>query len=571
MREKKISLSAITVALVMGLVTFMLIWTVVFFLSAYLSGMEQSAVTNSEQAIVQVSNTVSNYTDEMKDIMEIVEKSYHYNSDARKNVLDTLTKARADLVGIFVYDENGGIIESYTGSHQHKVDSLKDLTYMQGEWYGKSELFISPPHVESLLRNYYPWVVSILQEIAGENGKKNRVAIDIRFSRIADYIDDVGIGKHGYCFIADLDGELVYHPQQQLIYAGLKDEIAGELAQMPDGCTRVKSVLYTVETLENCGWRIVGVSYINELVTEKLISVLKILAMMLLFILMAALVSSIVLSKKISKPIENLAGAMREFEQNAEEYSFKSVGGTAEIQALSLSFEHMVTRIQQLMIRVRQEEVTLRKTELKALQAQINPHFLYNTLDAIGWLCEEERSRDAVEMVNALAKLFRISISKGHELITIEKELEHAQSYLKIENFRYKNQFTYDFEVEEECLAYFCNKITLQPIIENAIYHGLNRMIDEGRIVIRVFAEAEDVIFEVEDNGVGMTPEQCQSILHKEQGDKSGIGIKNVNDRIKIYFGEKYGLSIVSELDEGTKVIIRMPKVRDEITEKQEG
>ena len=215
------------------------------------------------------------------------------------------------------------------------------------------------------------------------------------------------------------------------------------------------------------------------------------------------------------------------------------------------------------MNQVRQEEISLRKTELKALQAQINPHFLYNTLDAIGWLCEEERCQDAVEMVNALAKLFRISISKGHELITIQKEVEHARSYLKIQNFRYKNQFSYDFQIEEDCLQYYCNKITLQPIIENAIYHGLDRMVDEGHIQIGIYSEGEDVIFRVEDNGVGMSEEQCRSILHKEPGDNSGIGIKNVNDRIKIYFGKEYGLSIESELDVGTCVTIRMPKVEE--------
>lgn len=227
----------------------------------------------------------------------------------------------------------------------------------------------------------------------------------------------------------------------------------------------------------------------------------------------------------------------------------------------------MVTRIQKLMEQVRNEEVTLRKTELRALQAQINPHFLYNTLDSIAWMCEEERSREAVEMVNALARLFRISISKGHELIPIEKELEHARSYLKIQNYRYKNQFTYSFEVDENCLSYYCNKITLQPLIENAIYHGINRMIDEGEIIVRIYERGSEVIFEVEDNGVGMTEEQCSQILHHEPGDKSGIGIKNVNDRIRIYFGEQYGLSIESELDEGTKIIINMPKIREDTVE----
>ena len=203
----------------------------------------------------------------------------------------------------------------------------------------------------------------------------------------------------------------------------------------------------------------------------------------------------------------------------------------------------------------------MRKAELRALQAQINPHFLYNTLDSIGWMCEEERTREAVEMVNALAKLFRISISKGHEIITVEKELEHARSYLKIEKFRYKEQFSYSFDVEEDCLKYYCNKITLQPIIENAIYHGLDRMVDEGEIRISVKSRENHLIFVVEDNGIGMTEEQCREILEGTCGDKTGIGIRNVNNRIKIYFGEEYGIQIYSELDEGTRVTITMPKI----------
>ena len=198
----------------------------------------------------------------------------------------------------------------------------------------------------------------------------------------------------------------------------------------------------------------------------------------------------------------------------------------------------MVVKIQKLMEQVRQEEITLRKTELKALQAQINPHFLYNTLDAIAWMCEDGKNED-------------------------------AKSYLKIENYRYKNKFTYSFEVEESCLSYLCNKITLQPIIENAIYHGVKQMIDEGEIWIRIFEDGEDIIFQVEDNGIGMTEDQCREILRKEPGDRTGIGIKNVNDRIKIYFGSNYGLNITSELDEGTCVTIRMPKVREEEYEKK--
>ena len=185
----------------------------------------------------------------------------------------------------------------------------------------------------------------------------------------------------------------------------------------------------------------------------------------------------------------------------------------------------MVRKIQQLMATVRAEEVNLRKTELRALQAQINPHFLYNTLDSISWMCERGKNQEAVVMVNALAQLFRISISKGHELIPIRSEVQHAKSYLQIQSVRYKDQFSYRFEVDESCLDHLCNKITLQPIIENAIYHGINGLVDEGEIVIRIESQGDDILATVEDNGVGMEkradrrdfPPQRLQIRHRHQ------------------------------------------------------
>ena len=147
----------------------------------------------------------------------------------------------------------------------------------------------------------------------------------------------------------------------------------------------------------------------------------------------------------------------------------------------------------------------------------------------------------------------------------IRAEVQHAESYLQIQKHRYKDQFEYRFEVDESCQEYLCNKITLQPIIENAIYHGINGLVDEGEIVITVHPDGEDVVMTVSDNGVGMEPEQIAAILQKERSDHAGIGIKNVNDRLKIYFGENYGITIESEPDEGTTVTIRMPQVREEV------
>ena len=546
---------------VIGMVLAALAGGMVVFVSVFRRSVEQKAVIISEQAVVQASNTVRNYTADMEEIMDLIEESYGREKEERDNALETLLRIRKDVIAVTSYDEEGNMVDWWTGNYRLKEKILKNLSFIQRETGREDRLLISEPHAETLLENYYPWVVSIRKDLETGDGKKHAVVLDVRFSQIANYVDEVGIGQHGYCFIMDKKGNIVYQPQQQLIYSGLKSEQTDILTKAGDGTLVKKNVIYSIRSLDNCDWRIVGVSYIDELVTVKVKGAMQILLVMIAFVLVTVFLSSFLLTHMISHPIQNLVKAMKDFEADAEEFSYQPVHGSKEMIALSDSFGHMVGRIQDLMEKVRREEITLRKTELKALQAQINPHFLYNTLDAIGWMCEEERSQDAVEMVNALARLFRISISKGHELIPIGKEVEHARSYLMIQNFRYKNQFTYSFDIEEECLPYLCNKITLQPIIENAIYHGINRMVDEGEIRIRIYGEGDDIVFSVSDNGVGMSKEQCGNILKSEPGDQTGIGIKNVNDRIKIYFGEEYGITIESEPDEGTCVSIRMPKV----------
>ena len=557
----RISLSVVMTCVVIGLVLTVLGSVLIFFIEFYQNSMEQNAAITSEQAVVQVMNTVEDYTEGMAESMRLISVYMGKPLEERNEFFRSFMEIRSDVVAVTTYNQKGELLDCWSGGLKRKTTMLQNLSYME-EPEGRG-LRISKPHVETLFEEYYPWVVTICQNMRDEDGEELQVFMDIRFSNIASYVDDVGIGQHGYCFIQDMEGNLVYHPQQQLIYSGLKEEMTGELKSLSDGSYTRTNVIYTLHTLENCTWRVVGVSYVDELITGRVEGMIRICVILLFLVLVTAILIGILFSKVFAQPAKRLTGAMEAFEKETEDFQFVTVRGTSEISALSDSFGHMVVRIQELMEQVRQEEITLRKTELNALQAQINPHFLYNTLDSIAWMCEEDRTKEAVEMVNALARLFRISTSRGHELITLEKEVEHAKSYLKIQNYRYKNQFAYEFDVEESCLSYLCNKITLQPIIENAIYHGIDRMVDEGYIKICIREEEMAIRMTVTDNGVGMSEEQCQEILHREAGDRTGIGIKNVNDRIRIYFGEEYGLHITSELDEGTCVEIRIPKLTE--------
>ena len=564
-RLKRLSMSGVLVLVITGVVLGMVIFTMVLFLNTYQQSLVRSAQTSSRQAVEQVSNTVAGYVSDMDGLLTLVKDTLEEtgrDDQLRREFFEDLLLIRTDVAAVTTYDSAGNLLDCRTLEHEPREIIYENLSF-QGQWLSKyGEGYISQPHVESIFPGWYPWVVTMIEPLE-RDGEEAWVALDLRFASISSYINNVGIGQHGYCFLMDESG-ILYHPQQQLIYSQLKSEDTDTLADLPDGTYSESNVIYVLQTVEGSPWRVVGVSYVDELVTSSLWENFWLLALAAVAVLLAALVSSIVISRALSRPLKGLSRAMRQFEKNADTFTYAPVGGAREVQELSESFGHMVVKIQHLMETVRREEINLRKTELKALQAQINPHFLYNTLDSIAWMCEQGRNDEAVQMVNALAQLFRISISRGHELIPIRSELRHAESYLKIQKHRYKNQFSYRFDVDESCLDFLCNKITLQPIIENAIYHGINGLVDEGEIVITLRADGSDVVFTVADNGVGMEEEQIQAILRKERSDHTGIGIKNVNDRLKIYFGEGYGITIDSEPDVGTTVTIRMPQVREE-------
>ncbi len=527
------------------------------FLGRYQRAVEQNARISGEQAVAQVAGVVDVYVQDMVQGLDFLTQSLRRGEEDEAFL--PFLRSRPDVVAATSYDEAGEMLRCWSLDRAPRENLLQNLSFDLERVGDGRERSISAPHVESLFEGWYPWVVTLTQRLEGE-GEARFLALDLSFTRISDCVDRVGIGQHGYCYIMDAAGGIVYHPQQQLLYYGLKTEDTASLIGLEDGSYVERELVRSIRTVPSCSWRIVGVSYQNEMVAAQTSDMLRIALWTCFAVLLATGACGLALSQVLSRPLHSLSGAMKNFERDAGHYVFQPVHGPAEVKELSDDFGHMVLRIQTLMEKVRREEVDLRKTELKALQAQINPHFLYNTLDSIAWMCEQGRSADAVHMVNALATLFRISISGGRELIPISKEIEHARSYLEIQKYRYKNQFTYTFDVESACEDCFCNKITLQPILENAIAHGLGPAVDNGLIEVKVYRDGEDVVFLVRDNGVGMEQAEADGLLDRESG-RSGIGLKNVNDRLRIYFGENYGLKITSEPDVGTQVEIRMPRL----------
>ena len=548
-------------SLVVAIAAVTLILSTATFLRSYRQAIVEGARTSSAQAVSQVVGSVGNYVDTYR--RGHGPRHGLHGPNRRRSATPCWMHCRppaARSIAITTYDADGVLQDCWAKDHTPRQNILRNSSFDLVTAKRRGRGYVSIPHVETIFEGYYPWVVSVVRRMP-ENSPRQWISMDIRFSALAATINNVGIGQHGYCYLMDERGNMVYHPQQQLLYAGLKKEEAGRLACLGDGTYVEDTVIYTTQKVPGSTWRVVGVSYIDETVNESFWQMTRVVLLASALILVAAFVVAYVLSRSLSRPLQQLENAMEAFEQNADGFVFNSITGTREVEELSDSFRHMVGRIQRLMTAVREEEVALRKTELKALQAQINPHFLYNTLDSIAWMCERGKNADAVQMVHALARLFRISISRGHELIPIEKELQHAEAYLQIQKYRYKNQFTYHFTVDESCTQYLCNKITLQPIIENAIVHGLDLMVEDGHIEITVCPDGGDVLLKVSDDGIGMAPEQVAALLQNEPSDRTGIGIKNVNDRLRIYFGPGYGLSIDSVPDEGTTVTIRMPQV----------
>lgn len=279
-----------------------------------------------------------------------------------------------------------------------------------------------------------------------------------------------------------------------------------------------------------------------------------------------SIVAAWIISASIYIPIKKLHDVTTTITKN-DLQALMTRDNVDEITELGLSFNIMIGRIRELLAAKIKEQEHLKKAELRALQAQINPHFLYNTLDTIIWLAEAHKTAQVIEIVRALSNFFRIALSKGQDWITIHQEVEHVRSYLTIQKMRYRDILDYKIEVDEDILDGVILKLTLQPLVENALYHGIKNKRNGGLITVRAKrADQSGVLLEVQDDGVGFTTYKLAQIQQEIDDDseeitlkESGFGLENVNKRIKLFYGKQYGLSIDSHYLEGTRVTVAIP------------
>lgn len=551
-----------------------------------LSAVERNSKSYIDEIIKQVNMNLQSYVDNMenisllamtnKDVKYYISDNSFISAESRRtyekrisDLFQSILYTRQDISSIMVFGYNDRYVSDRRITTINPFAKLEDQAWYNAASAAGGKAVISAPHVQNVIDGEYRWVVSLSRELKSTDGitAEGVFLVDLNLSIINDICSNINLGKKGYVFIVDQGGNVVYHPQQQLIDSKLRTERISDVIAAESGSSFTAKDgdgkrIYSVQDTK-FGWKIAGVAYSNDLIATQKDLRNSILLYSLLG-LSIALILSLWLSHRLTKPIKVLQTDMKLVEKGNFDIQTE-IGQMNEIGQLGRSFNVMVSRTKTLMEETISNQETKRKSELLLLQSQINPHFLYNTLDSIVWMAEQKQHEEVVLMTSALAKLFRASITKDQELVPIRVEVEHITNYMLIQKMRYNEDLDYEIDVDDAILGFKTLKILLQPFVENAIYHGLRRTYgqENGMISIRGRASGDQIVFEVEDNGRGMTPEELARLRLPSDGDK-GIGIRNVDERIKLYFGHEYGIHIRSEIEVGTCVTITIPKLGED-------
>ena len=536
----------------------------------------QETIQTAQTLMEQTGETLEDYLVSMRQISDTV----YYNvikdgafPDQDQNIqkgMNLLYEANRDnLRTIAIYNSYGSLMAAEPVASQKE-----DPDVTSQDWYKQAveemeNMHFSTPHIQNLFDDgsmRYYWVISLSRAVdLTDNGDSQMgvLLVDMDYSSISRMLQQINASDNGqYYYLCDSSGEIIYHPRKIQISEGIANENNDTESGYKDGVYdetfegEHRKVI--VNTISYTGWKLVGVIPYSTF-TSGMLNMRYFVGMLMLLTAMMLVVINRVVSVGISRPILRLNDSVREYEAGEKPEIY--IGGSLEIRHLGYSIQKSYEQIDSLMKKIVLEQNERRKSELDALQSQINPHFLYNTLESITWMIEGERNDEAAFMITQLARLFRISLSKGRTVITVADELQHARSYMNIQKIRYKNAFSVVFDVDQEVCSCCTVKLILQPILENAINYGVSGMDDCGEIRVTGRLEDGNVILSVTDNGIGMSEEQVALILtdsshmHKRG---SGVGLVNVNNRIRLLFGGEYGLTVESEPDEGTTVTVRI-------------
>ena len=529
--------------------------------------------------IQQMNQNIDSYIDYMENIAYLIssnEDVQDYLFDEKidnegryriLNQLQTILDSRSDIRNVGIISKNGRMLIN-DGSKSVN----QDLDLNTQEWYATAlekpnGPILTSSHVQHIISGERPWVITLsrgIRDRSGSGEKEGVFFIDLNYSAISELCDQSTVGTKGYAFILDAKGNIVYHPQQQQLYNELQTENISLIMDTDEETvltgTGNDGKLYSISRSEKTGWTVVDCTNVKELLSKSR-QAQSVYVLTAIILVIVALLFSRFMARSITLPIQKLRDSMKKVQEGDFSVSDVVVDSKNEIGSLTKSFDVMTHRIHELMEQNVHEQEEKRKSELKALQSQINPHFLYNTLDSIIWMAEGKKNEEVVLMTASLARLLRQSISNEDEVVPIANEVEYARGYLTIQKMRYKDKLEFQIEVDSSILYIPLIKLVLQPIIENAIYHGLKYKESKGLLIVKGFMKDGNAVLQVIDDGVGMDEETLAHIYdkHKVNYHSNGVGVYNVQKRLKLYYGEDYGITYTSELGKGTTATITIP------------
>lgn len=529
--------------------------------------------------IQQMNQNIDSYIDYMENIAYLISSNedvqdYLFDekidNEGRYRILNqfqTILDSRSDIRNVGIISKNGRMLIN-DGSKSVN----QDLDLNTQEWYATAlekpnGPILTSSHVQHIISGERPWVITLsrgIRDRSGSGEKEGVFFIDLNYRAISELCDQSTVGTKGYAFILDAKGNIVYHPQQQQLYNELQTENISLIMDTDEDTvltgTGNDGKLYSISRSEKTGWTVVDCTNVKELLSKSR-QAQSVYVLTAIILVIVALLFSRFMARSITLPIQKLRDSMKKVQEGDFSVSDVVVDSKNEIGSLTKSFDVMTHRIHELMEQNVHEQEEKRKSELKALQSQINPHFLYNTLDSIIWMAEGKKNEEVVLMTASLARLLRQSISNEDEVVPIANEVEYARGYLTIQKMRYKDKLEFQIEVDSSILYIPLIKLVLQPIIENAIYHGLKYKESKGLLIVKGFMKDGNAVLQVIDDGVGMDEETLAHIYdkHKVNYHSNGVGVYNVQKRLKLYYGEDYGITYTSELGKGTTATITIP------------